>query len=180
MLGPIDWKAPTEFDNPNLSTQNWQAGDIEADRVMAEQLFYMNLELKSLRELQTPNSLNLVDSINVHNTELTKTIKANTEAINSAVTALTVALSAIAAAIAALGVMTRKPSTGLKEGETVNVNVAEKSRLILLPGVGPVMASRIIAYREANGPYADLAAFDEVPGVGPSILDSIKHLIVFS
>ena len=64
-------------------------------------------------------------------------------------------------------------------GGIVNVNTATVEELDTLPGVGPALAERIIAYREANGPFADLAALDAVEGVGPALLEGIQELVVF-
>jgi len=51
----------------------------------------------------------------------------------------------------------------------VNVNTADAAALETLPGVGPVLASRIIAAR----PLATLRALDAVKGVGPATLRRI-------
>lgn len=64
-------------------------------------------------------------------------------------------------------------------GGLVAINRATAEELQTLPGVGPALAGRIIEYRQANGPFADLAALDEVSGIGPAMLDNLKDLIVF-
>ena len=46
----------------------------------------------------------------------------------------------------------------------------------MLPGIGPVMAGRIIAHREANGPFTSIDDVENVPGIGPKTLESIRPL----
>lgn len=75
---------------------------------------------------------------------------------------------------AAVVVETATPSGGL-----LRINSATLDELTTLPGVGPALAQRIIAYREANGPFADLAALDEVSGVGPALLEQLEPLLLF-
>ena len=58
----------------------------------------------------------------------------------------------------------------------VNLNSAAADDLEALPGVGPVMAARIIAYREANGPFTSIDDVENVPGIGPKTLESIRPL----
>lgn len=64
-------------------------------------------------------------------------------------------------------------------GGIVHINTATAEDLMTLPGVGPATAERIIAYREANGPFADLAALDAVSGIGPAMLAQLEGLVAF-
>ncbi len=61
----------------------------------------------------------------------------------------------------------------------VLINQATIEEIDTLPGIGPELASRIVEYREVNGPFADVAALDEVEGVGPSLLEAIGPLVSF-
>lgn len=61
----------------------------------------------------------------------------------------------------------------------VYINVADEEQLITLPGIGPALAGRIIAYRDANGPFASLEALDQVSGIGPATLADIAPLVSF-
>jgi competence protein ComEA len=69
--------------------------------------------------------------------------------------------------------------TALPSSQTVAINRATEEELTALPGIGPAIAARIIAYREANGPFADLAALGDVPGIGERTLEALAPLLVF-
>jgi len=56
----------------------------------------------------------------------------------------------------------------------VNINTADAAALEQLPGVGPVLAARIAAYRDAHGPFASVDALDDVSGVGPAVLEKVR------
>ncbi|WP_350277572.1 helix-hairpin-helix domain-containing protein [Kribbella sp. HUAS MG21] len=56
----------------------------------------------------------------------------------------------------------------------VNLNAATLAELDALPGVGPVLAQRILDYRTQNGPFTTIDQLQEVPGVGPKKFDSLK------
>ena len=58
----------------------------------------------------------------------------------------------------------------------IDLNTATAQELESLPGIGPVMAGRIIAYREANGPFLSMDEVENVPGIGPKTLESIRPL----
>lgn len=64
-------------------------------------------------------------------------------------------------------------------GGLVRINHASAAELTALPGIGPALAARIVAWREANGPFDDLAALDQVSGIGPALLAQIAGLIAF-
>lgn len=66
---------------------------------------------------------------------------------------------------------------GLSGDGLISVNRATASDLEALPGVGPVLAERIVAYREENGPFRAPEDLLDVPGIGESKLASIRDLI---
>lgn len=59
----------------------------------------------------------------------------------------------------------------------LNLNTASASELDRLPGIGPVIAARIIAWREAHGRFRKLDQLMDVPGVGAALFASLRTLI---
>ncbi|PKQ15938.1 MAG: competence protein ComEA [Actinobacteria bacterium HGW-Actinobacteria-7] len=58
----------------------------------------------------------------------------------------------------------------------VNINTADAAALESLPGVGPSTAAKIVADRDANGPYASVDDLTRVSGIGPKKLEQLKGL----
>ncbi len=71
-------------------------------------------------------------------------------------------------------------SRPLGPGETVDLDRASAAELSRLPRVGPGLARRIVADREARGPFGSLAGLDRVAGVGPGLLAAIAPHAAFS
>lgn len=62
---------------------------------------------------------------------------------------------------------------------TVNLNTATTSQLEELPGVGPVTAASIVAWREAHGPFTNVSQLDNVDGIGEATLARLEpHITV--
>ena len=59
----------------------------------------------------------------------------------------------------------------------ININTATAAQLDTLPGIGPVLAQRIIDYRQANGPFTSLSQLMLVEGIGEKRLANILPLI---
>ncbi len=59
----------------------------------------------------------------------------------------------------------------------VNINTADATALDTLPGVGPSTAQKIVADREANGPFGSPEDLGRVSGIGPKRLEQLKDLI---
>ncbi len=59
----------------------------------------------------------------------------------------------------------------------VNINTADATALEALDGVGPATAQKIIAYREANGPFASIEDLDNVSGLGASTIDKFRDQV---
>lgn len=64
-----------------------------------------------------------------------------------------------------------------KPGETVNLNTATVEQLDALPGVGPVTAAAIVAWRAAHGRFAHVDQLGDVDGIGPARLDRLRALV---
>lgn len=59
----------------------------------------------------------------------------------------------------------------------VNINTASMADLERLPGIGPVLSERIVAYREANGPFTSLDQIAEVDGISTGLLEQLRPMI---
>ena len=59
----------------------------------------------------------------------------------------------------------------------VRVNSATAGDLERIPGVGPVLAERIVAHREANGPFVSVEDLLDVPGIGEGKLASMRDSV---
>ncbi len=68
------------------------------------------------------------------------------------------------------------PESG--EGGPISLNRATVEELDQLPGIGPVIAQRIVEYREASGPFQTVDDLLLVPGIGEAKLASIRDLVV--
>ncbi len=62
-------------------------------------------------------------------------------------------------------------------GAPVDLNAATVEQLDALPGVGPVTATAIIAWRTANGRFASVDQLGEVDGIGPARLEKLRDLV---
>jgi competence protein ComEA len=62
-------------------------------------------------------------------------------------------------------------------GGMVNLNTASVAELETLPGIGPVLAQRIVEYRQTHGRFQVIEGVMEVPGIGPATFEEIRDLI---
>jgi competence protein ComEA len=56
----------------------------------------------------------------------------------------------------------------------ININRASLDDFMLLPGVGPALAQRILDYRKENGAFSSVDDLDEVKGIGPKKLEKLR------
>lgn len=68
-------------------------------------------------------------------------------------------------------------SGGAKPVGPVDLNTATVEQLDALPGVGPVRAAAIVAWRTANGKFTSVDQLGEVDGIGPARLDKLRPLV---
>ena len=74
----------------------------------------------------------------------------------------------------------REPAATVAETRVtfpININRADKDTLMELPGIGEVMAERIIAYRNKHGSFTHVNELQNVEGMGTKTLNEIWNLI---
>jgi len=62
--------------------------------------------------------------------------------------------------------------------DPVHLNTATAGDLETIPGVGPVLAARIIQYRQANGPFVAVEDLLDVAGIGEAKLAAMRDGVV--
>lgn len=76
------------------------------------------------------------------------------------------------AAAGVAGAVQTRPGAGL-----VDLNAAELAELDALPGIGPVIAQRILDWRAEHGRFSTVDELAEVVGIGPSLLAGLRDLV---
>lgn len=75
-----------------------------------------------------------------------------------------------------------RPGGGVMAGgapaRPVDINHASVEELDTVPGIGPALAQRIVAFRRTNGPFARVEDLTRVPGIGPKTLESMREWLV--
>ncbi|HEY3294937.1 MAG TPA: helix-hairpin-helix domain-containing protein [bacterium] len=56
----------------------------------------------------------------------------------------------------------------------IDINTATATDFERLDGIGPVLAARMVQYREQHGHFASVDQLDDVPGIGPKRLAAIR------
>lgn len=82
---------------------------------------------------------------------------------------------------------TQPPETTVPEAESsqtapvitfpININTADKDTLAVLPGIGEVLAQRILDYREEHGNFSHVEELLNVEGIGKKKMEAIVDLI---
>jgi competence protein ComEA len=67
------------------------------------------------------------------------------------------------------------PRTG--DTAKININTATAAELEQLPGIGEVIAGRIVAFREEHGPYRSANDLIHVDGVSAKTIDKLRDLV---
>ena len=72
------------------------------------------------------------------------------------------------------GTAATAPPPGARQ---VNINTASAAELESLPGIGPVLAQRVLEYRQKHGSFTNIEEILKVNGIGPATFERIKLLI---
>ena len=59
----------------------------------------------------------------------------------------------------------------------VDINTADAAAFDSLPGIGPTLARAIVAHRDAHGPFRSVDSLLDVPGIGPAKLEQFRPLV---
>jgi competence protein ComEA len=59
----------------------------------------------------------------------------------------------------------------------IDINAATSTELEALPGIGPVLAQRIVQWRVDNGPFTSVEILGEVSGIGDTLLARLRPLV---
>jgi competence protein ComEA len=71
----------------------------------------------------------------------------------------------------------RRPAARPSAASPVNLNTATSTELQTLPGVGPVLAARILAWRTAHERFSTIEELQEVAGIGPARFAVLRTLV---
>lgn len=69
------------------------------------------------------------------------------------------------------------PGAGPARDGVVDLNTADAVALEELPGIGPALAERILAWREENGRFASVEDLLAVPGIGEKLLEGLREQV---
>ena len=81
----------------------------------------------------------------------------------------------------AVSTASKSQKSGASKGKirsgTININTATVAQFEQLPGIGAVMAARILAYRTAHGAFATIDDLTKVSGMGKSKFANLKNFV---
>ncbi|MEA2452091.1 MAG: competence protein ComEA [Actinomycetota bacterium] len=75
------------------------------------------------------------------------------------------------------GLAGASPVPASTDSSVINLNTADQTLLETVPGLGPVKAGAILAYRTEIGSFTSIDQLLEVSGIGPATLESIKPFV---
>lgn len=75
---------------------------------------------------------------------------------------------------------TSVPPASVTNGEKLDLNRATALELEELPGIGPVLAARIVDDRDMHGPFRSLDDLKRVPGIKDGILSQIREYLTIA
>lgn len=61
--------------------------------------------------------------------------------------------------------------------DPININTAKLFELVMLPHIGPVLAVKIVKFRDANSRYKSIENIRNVEGIGQGTFNAIRHYI---
>lgn len=70
-----------------------------------------------------------------------------------------------------------RPRVSASERTPLDINRASAGELERLPGIGPALAARIVAWRDSAGRFESVDQLDAVKGIGPAMLARLKPLL---
>ena len=77
----------------------------------------------------------------------------------------------------AAGTAGATPDLPAEPGTPIDLNAATEEQLDALPGVGPVTAAAIVAWRTSNGAFSSVDQLGDVDGIGPARLEKLRALV---
>lgn len=88
-----------------------------------------------------------------------------------------VCLPSVPAASSPTGKPTEAATQPPTEPGPLDLNRATTQELTTLPGIGEVLAQRIVDYREAHGPFRSVEELIAVEGIGEGKLEKLRELV---
>lgn len=69
------------------------------------------------------------------------------------------------------------PASSPELNSLLDLNTASRSDLEALPGIGPVLAERIVAYRTQQGPFSSIEELEEIEGISTRTVEELRPLV---
>lgn len=66
----------------------------------------------------------------------------------------------------------------MQDRARINLNRADAALLMTLPGIGPVLAQRIIEHRAQHGPFLSVDQLTQINGISQTKLDAIRSQLI--